>query len=135
MNNFKKRVHGFTLIELLVVIVILGVLIGYVAPNYFGQLDKSKNSAARTQIHAFENALDRYRVDIGNYPTTQDGLEALIKNRTNDPNWAGPYLRKEIPLDPWGIPYQYKRQGLNEVIILSLGSDGISGNDDIQNTK
>ena len=130
----KKNTNlGFTLIELLVVIVILGVLIGYVAPNYFGQLDKSNNSAAKTQIHAFENALDRYRVDIGHYPTTQQGLSALMKNPGTNDSWAGPYLRKEVPLDPWGESYQYKRENKNRIIITSLGSDGIQGTDDISN--
>lgn len=133
MSNIRIKFIGFTLIELLVVIVILGVLIGYIAPNYFGQLDKSKISVARAQIHAFENALDRYRVDMGNYPSTQDGLDALVKNINQNPNWSGPYLRKEVPLDPWGHPYQYRRINDETISILSLGSNGISGSDNIEN--
>lgn len=122
-----NKTRGFTLIELLVVIVILGVLIGYVAPNYFNQLQQSKVSVARTQIYAFENALDRYRIDIGKYPETRQGLSALVTQPAGIVNWNGPYLRKAIPKDPWGSDYQYRKADDEKAIILSLGADKKAG--------
>lgn len=129
---------GFTLLELLVVIVIIGLLAGYVGPKYFAQLGKSEVKVARAQIDAFEKALDTYRLDVGKYPTTEQGLAALQTRPENEPKWAGPYLKKSIPLDPWGHPYQYRSPGeRGEVDIFSYGKDGQPGgegeNQDIGN--
>jgi type II secretion system protein G len=85
---------GFTLLELLVVIVIIGLLAGYVAPRYFAQEGKSKTQVTRAQIDSFEKALDQYRLDTGHYPTSEQGLAALVTRPNNEPKWSGPYLRK-----------------------------------------
>jgi general secretion pathway protein G len=120
--------HGFTLLELLVVIVIIGLLAGYVAPRYFAQEGKSKVQVARAQIDSFDKALDQYRLDTGHYPTTEQGLAALFTRPNNEPKWAGPYLKKAVPEDPWGHPYQYKSPGdQGEMDLISLGKDGQPG--------
>lgn len=119
---------GFTLLELLVVMVIIGLLVGYVAPRYFAQLGKSEVNAARSQIDAMETALDIYRLDMGYYPSQDEGLDALIHNQQNNVRWKGPYLEKEIPLDPWGQPYVYKIPGENsEYDLFSFGKDRKAG--------
>src|SRR2546422_1482759 len=102
------RKDGFTLIELLVVVVIIGLLAGLVAPRYFGQVGKSEVTAAKAQMDALEKALDQYRLDTGHYPSTELGLNSLLQRPANEPKWAGPYLRRDVPLDPWGKPYVYK---------------------------
>ncbi len=120
--------RGFTLLEILIVMVIIGLLAGLVAPRYFSQLGQSEIKATRAQISAFEKALDTYRLEVGQYPTTEQGLAALVVRPENIAKWTGPYLQKEIPLDPWGKPYQYKSPGeRREVDILSLGKDGQPG--------
>jgi general secretion pathway protein G len=120
--------HGFTLIELLVVMVIIGLLAGYVAPRYFAQVGKSETKIARAQIDAFEKALETYRLDVGHYPTTEQGLNALMTQPTNTPKWQGPYLKKTPPSDPWGNTYIYKQPGEHsDFDILSYGRDGKSG--------
>src|SRR6476660_9306137 len=103
--------RGFTLLELLVVVVIIGLLAGFVAPRYFGQVGKSEISVAKAQIDSLEKALDQFRLDTGHYPTSEQGLKALVEKPTNEPKWAGPYLRKDVPLDPWGKAYIYKIPG------------------------
>lgn len=120
---------GFTLLELLVVVAIIGLLAGYVGPKYFGQLGKAEVKAARAQISALEKALDHYRLDTGHYPTTEQGLVVLIKKPAGESSkWAGPYLQKDIPLDPWGKPYAYKSPGEHgEFDLLSYGRDGRPG--------
>lgn len=119
---------GFTLLELLVVLVILGLLVGYVAPRFFGQVGKSEVKVAKAQIKAVEDALDQYRLDIGHYPTTEQGLAALMISPAGESRWQGPYLKKALPNDPWGAPYQYRSPGQNgEVDIFSLGKDGQVG--------
>lgn len=119
---------GFTLLELLVVVVIIGLLAGFVAPRYFGQVGKSEVNIAKAQIDALEKALDQYRLDTGHYPTTEVGLDALIKRPANEPKWNGPYLRRDIPLDPWGKPYVYRIPGeRGEFDLLSFGKDGRPG--------
>ncbi len=124
----RPRHTGFTLLELLIVLVILGLLIGYVAPNYFQQEDKSKVKAARAQIKALEDALDQYRLDVGRYPTTEQGLAALTVQPVGEGRWQGPYLKKAVPLDPWGNPYQYRSPGEHgEVDLYSFGNDGKPG--------
>lgn len=123
-----KSMNGFTLLELLVVLVILGLLVGYVAPRYFGQIGKSEIKAARAQIDALEKALDTYRLDVGHYPTSEQGLAALQAAPGNDAKWQGPYLKKAVPSDPWGNPYQYKAPGEHgEYDLLSFGKDGKPG--------
>lgn len=119
---------GFTLIELLVVLVILGLLIGYVGPKYFAQLGKSEVKVARAQISSFSKALDQYRLDAGHYPTTEQGLAALIAKPASESKWEGPYLEKSVPKDPWDRPYQYKNPGEHgDYDLFSLGKDGAAG--------
>lgn len=120
--------RGFTLLELLVVMVIIGLLAGYVGPKYFAQIGKSEVKAARAQIDALEKALDQYRLDVGRYPTSENGLAALMKRPPSENRWQGPYLRKDVPADPWGQPYQYVQPGEHgEFDLFSLGKDGKPG--------
>jgi general secretion pathway protein G len=125
----RIRVRGFTLLELLVVIVIIGLLAAYVGPKYFSQLGKSEVTVARAQIEAFEKSLDTYRLDVGRYPSTEEGLNALMSAPpTAAGKWNGPYLKKGVPMDPWGHPYQYRVPGTKgEYEIVSLGKDGQPG--------
>lgn len=119
---------GFTLLELLVVMVIIGLLAGYVGPRYFAQVGKSETKAAMAQIDAFAKALDQYRLDTGRYPSTEQGLAALVARPANEAKWAGPYLNKAVPVDPWGRPYQYRQPGQHgEFDIFSYGKDGQPG--------
>jgi len=120
--------HGFTLLELLVVMVIIGLLVGYVGPKYFAQIGKSEVKAARAQIDALEKSLDQYRLDTGHYPATEQGLAALMVKPASEARWSGPYLKKNVPVDPWGNPYQYKSPGEHgEYDLSSLGKDGQPG--------
>ncbi len=119
---------GFTLLELLVVMVIIGLLAGYVGPRYFAQIGKSETKVARSQIDALEKALDQYRLDTGHYPTTEQGLNYLNTRPTNEPRWDGPYLKKNVPVDPWGKPYLYRQPGEHgEFDLFSYGKDGQPG--------
>ncbi|HEX8979136.1 MAG TPA: type II secretion system major pseudopilin GspG [Parasulfuritortus sp.] len=133
MNGRLARVQmpkasGFTLIELLVVMVILGLLVGFVAPRYFAQVGKSQVKAARVQIYGLDRALDQYRLDTGHYPSTEQGLNALYSRPTDEPNWGGPYLKKPVPPDPWGNPYVYRIPGqTGDFDLLSYGKDGQPG--------
>lgn len=120
--------HGFTLLELLVVIVIIGLLAAYVGPRYFSQLSKSQRGAARAQIEALARALDSYHIDVGQYPPSEPGLAALVSRPEGLARWAGPYLQKTLPADPWGHPYVYRAPGSNgEFDLMSLGRDGLPG--------
>ena len=124
------RQQGFTLLELLVVMVIIGLLAGYVGPKYFAQIGKSEIKATRAQIDALEKALDQYRLDVGRYPSTEQGLNALMKQPAGEARWQGPYLRKDVPLDPWGTAYQYRQPGEHgEFDLFSFGKDGKAGGD------
>ncbi len=124
----RRRLAGFTLLELLVVMVIIGLLVGYVGPMYFKQVGKSEIKTARAQIDAFGKALDQYRLDTGHYPTTEQGLAALVTKPTNEAKWDGPYLKKGVPPDPWGNAYVYKKPGDHgEYDIISFGKDGTAG--------
>jgi general secretion pathway protein G len=125
MKNLRNK--GFTLIELLIVLVILGLLASLVAPKMFSKVDSSMIKTAQTQMKLIETALDTYRLDVGQHP---DSLDELIKS--DKKNWDGPYLPKEVPLDPWGNPYIYSRPGDNgkPFNLMSYGKDGRSGGDD-----
>ena len=126
--KFSYQCQGFTLLELLVVMVIIGLLAGYVGPKYFEQIGKSETKTARAQIDSLGKALDQYRIDVGQYPTTEQGLTALNKNPSNVAKWSGPYLAKSIPNDPWSVSYQYKSPGEHgEYDLYSLGKDGQQG--------
>ena len=119
---------GFTLLELLVVVAIIGLLVGFVAPRYFGQIGKSEVNAAKAQIDALEKALDQYRLDTGRYPSSEMGLAALVQRPQSESKWNGPYLRKEVPLDPWGKAYVYRAPGeKGDVDLVSYGKDGAPG--------
>jgi general secretion pathway protein G len=116
------------LLELLVVIVIIGLLAAYVGPRYFAQLGKSERKAAKAQIEAFGRALDAYRLDTGHYPNAEEGLGALVTRPAEEPNWAGPYLQKQVPADPWGRAYVYRMPGQDgDFDLISLGKDGQAG--------
>ena len=127
------RTQGFTLIEILVVIIVLGMLAALVGPRILGRVSEAKGATARTQIELLGLALDSYRLDNGSYPTSEQGLAALNEKPARDPlpqNWRGPYLRKVIPLDPWGRPYVYRSPGESNPSaydLLTLGRDGQPG--------
>jgi general secretion pathway protein G len=126
----SPRTGGFTLLELLVVVVIIGLLVANVGPKYFGQIGKSETVAARAQIEAFEKALDTFRLDVGRYPSTEEGLNALLVRPESVAAWNGPYLKKGLPNDPWGRPYAYRTPGSKpgaDYDIVSLGKDGQPG--------
>lgn len=125
-SHLKSRA-GFTLVELLVVMVIIGLLAALVAPKLFPKLGKGKQSAAKAQIELIGQALDHYRLDTGYYPTTEQGLNALITN-PGVPKWQGPYLKKGLPMDPWGKPYTYQSPGQHgDYDLYSYGRDGKPG--------
>lgn len=120
--------RGFTLLELLVVMVIIGLLAGFVAPKYFSQIGKSEVKVARAQIDALGKALDQYRLDVGHYPTTEQGLASLVMRQPGEEKWDGPYLQKDVPADPWGNPYVFVMPGEHgEYDLLSYGKDGMPG--------
>lgn len=127
MSSITKN-GGFTLLELLVVVAIIGMLAAYVGPRYFSQLSKSEVAVAKAQIEAFSKALDQYRLDTGRFPTTEQGLAALMAAPAGNKKWNGPYLSKEIPLDPWGDAYAYRAPGgKGDYEIISYGKDGTPG--------
>ncbi|MBT9460161.1 MAG: type II secretion system major pseudopilin GspG [Rugosibacter sp.] len=127
----SARISGFTLLELLVVMVIIGMLASFVAPKFFAQIGKSQTKTARAQIDALEKSLDQYRLDIGRYPTTEQGLAALNERPAGETKWSGPYLKKSVPMDPWSHAYIYKNPGEHgEYDLLSYGKDGQPGGTD-----
>lgn len=129
--------QGFTLLELLVVIVIIGLLASIAAPKLFSQIGKSETKTAAAQLESLGLGLDQYRIDVGQYPTTEQGLIALNQNPGNAPKWAGPYLKKTVPNDPWGKPYLYKSPGEHgDYDLYTLGKDGqLGGSSDNQDVQ
>lgn len=133
MTNASRRRIGFTLLELVVVIIVLGLLAAIVAPQILGRVSDARTTAAQTQVALLGTALDSYRLDNGSYPTTEQGLAALRERPTHAPaptNWRGPYLRKDVPLDPWGKPYLYRSPGERNATgydLSSLGRDAKTG--------
>lgn len=128
---------GFTLIEILVVVIIIGILAALVIPKYAGRTEQARIAAAKTQINTlFSSALDMYEADNGNYPSTEQGLQALRVQPNTEPvpkNWKGPYLQKDVPVDPWGNSYVYTCPGTHNPSgydLYSLGPDGQEGTDD-----
>lgn len=123
------RSRGFTLLELLVVIVIIGLLAAYVGPKYFSQIGKSEQAVAKSQIEAFSRALGTYRIDVGAFPSGDEGLAALTTKPASANKWNGPYLEKTVPLDPWGRPYLYRSPGEHgkDFDLTSYGKDGLPG--------
>jgi general secretion pathway protein G len=121
--------RGFTLLELLVVILIIGLLTGIVAPRFLGQIGRSEITATRAQLDAFDKALQAYRVDTGRFPSTSQGLRALVTQPGDEPRWRGPYMQSEIPVDPWGTAYQYRSPGSSgkDYDLLSYGHDRAPG--------
>jgi len=127
-GELRRRDRGFTLIELLVVVIILGLLAALVGPRFFGRVGQSKQAAARIQIELLGAALDQFKLDTGRYPASQEGLQALQANPGSLAGWEGPYLKKDIPRDPWGNPYQYRSPGEHgEYDLWSYGSDNAPG--------
>jgi general secretion pathway protein G len=125
----SKREQGFTLIELLIVMIILGLLAALVAPKMFQKVGSSKQKAAKAQISMLGTALDAYRLDMGRYPSAEEGLDALRKSPGQGP-WDGPYLSKDVPMDPWAHPYVYRSPGEHgDYDLYSLGADGQEGGD------
>ncbi len=123
--------RGFTLVELLVVLVILGLIMSFAAPQVFKYLGRAKTDSASIQIERLATALDLYRLEVGRYPTSSDGMEALLEEPVNAPGWNGPYIRKaDALIDPWGQPYEYLSPGEHsDYDLFSLGRDGADGGD------
>ena len=118
--------RGFTLIELLIVVTIIALLAGLVVPQFIRQEEKATAKAAKAQVELLGTALDTFRLDVGRYPTTQEGLAALNQKPGGVDRWDGPYLKKEVPPDPWGKPYKYTCPGENgkEFEISTVAEDG-----------
>ncbi len=129
-RRYAPTVRGLTFIEMMVVLAIIGLLLALVGPQFIGQVGKAESQAARNQIALFETSLDTFRLDVGRYPTTQEGLDALRTRPFGLDRWDGPYLKKDVPTDPWGNLYLYRSPGQHGVYdLFSNGSDGAAGGD------
>ena len=127
-KKFLRSQSGFTLIELIVVAAIIALLAGLVVPQFIKQEEKATAKATKAQIELFGTALDTFRLDVGRYPTSQEGLQALTQKPGGVERWDGPYLKKEVPPDPWNKPYVYKSPGEHGPYdIVSYGADGVPG--------
>lgn len=138
MKNRSSEHYGFTLMELLVVLVIIGLLAALVGPTLYQRMKPAKQSAAKAQMENFTTALDNFFIDVGRFPNMQEGLSILRNNTQQLKGWQGPYLKKELPKDPWGNPYVYRSPGRNGPYeLISYGADGKEGgegeNKDITN--
>jgi general secretion pathway protein G len=128
MKAKKAAMQGFTLLELLVVLLIIALLAGYVGPKLFSQVDKARVKTAQAQMKSLGDALTQYRLDIGSYPTADQGLASLVRQPASVNGWNGPYLAKAVPDDPWSHAYQYNVPGRDaEAEVVSLGRDGKQG--------
>ena len=128
-----RRARGFTLIELLLVLVILGVLAAIVVPKFAGRTEQARQTAAQSQIATFGTALDAFEVDNGYYPKGKNGLSDLVVQPRDATSWKGPYMKNDIPNDPWGRPYVYECPGKHNPSsydLMSMGPDGRAGNED-----
>jgi general secretion pathway protein G len=129
-DNRRCGQRGFTLMELLVVLAILGLLMALVGPNVLRQLGGAKTKTAGIQIKDLEQAAEMYKLDVGRYPSTQEGLDALVNKPSNATGWNGPYLKSDVPLDPWNREYNYKYPGeKGEIDIFTYGANGAPGGD------
>jgi general secretion pathway protein G len=128
----RRRQAGFTLIEIMVVMVIIGLLMALVGPNLIGRSEKAKSQAAAMQIERLGTVLDTFRLDVGRYPTTQEGLQVLVQRPMGVDRWDGPYINKGVPKDPWDRPYIYRSPGEagRPYDLYSLGADGAPGGTD-----
>jgi general secretion pathway protein G len=139
-GRVKQKEKGFTFFEILVVVTIIGLLAALVGPRLWKRISGGKQVAAKAQIELFGTALDAFRLDTGRYPTTEEGLKALREKPSSVENWSGPYLPKEIPVDPWRKQYVYRSPGEHgDYDILSYGADGVEGgegeNEDVVSWK
>ena len=132
-RNFKAAARGFTLIELLLVLVILGVLAAIVVPKFTGRSEDAKKTAAKTQISSLSTALNMFEVDVGRFPTTDEGLRVLFENPGTIKEWKRPYMQQRVDKDPWGNSYIYKQPGAHNTSgfdLYSVGPDGTEGGED-----
>ena len=132
----RARRSAFSLIELLLVLVILAVLAAVIVPKFTNRSEQARITAAKTDISNLEVAIDSFEVDTGRFPTSEEGLSALLQQPAGVTEWHGPYFKRGMPTDPWGNPYQYRYPGTNNTNgydLSSLGPDGREGNDDITN--
>jgi general secretion pathway protein G len=139
MNTVSRRrfrQQAFSLIELLLVLVILAILAGVIVPKFTNRTEQAKVTAAKTDVSFLETQLDAFEIDNGRYPSTEEGLAALVTQPSNATEWKGPYIKRGVPKDPWGNDYLYRFPGANNANsydLSSFGPDGREGNDDITN--